>query len=129
MLAGKVLKDFPVVVAEMVIALLLAYSFGYRTSGSGLVVDMLLVFLTAVSFSSLSYLVEIFTRQEDALSSVLNAVLLPLILLSGILIPDRCWTPLAEGLTTRTMTADNNIRAEVSRPRDFLKFGRFFIDY
>ena len=80
-------KDSLVVVAEMIIVLLMAYPLGYRTSGLGLVVDMLLVFLTAVSFSSLSYLVAILTKQEDALSSIFNAVLLPLILLSGILIP------------------------------------------
>ncbi len=50
MLAGKVSKDSLVVVVEMVIVLLLAYPLGYRTSGVWLVVDMLLVFLTAVSF-------------------------------------------------------------------------------
>lgn len=60
---------------------------GLRAPVGGIAVGLLLVAALAVGVASLSYVLAMRTRAEDAFAPLLSAVTLPLMLLSGILLP------------------------------------------
>lgn len=86
-LAGRVLRDVTVTVAQCVLLLVLAPVLGARFSLLAALVALGLAALVAPTLSSCSYLIAIRTRDEGTLSNVFNIVLLPVLLLSGAMIP------------------------------------------
>lgn len=86
-LAGRVLRDVTVTVAQCVLLLVLAPILGARFSLLAALVALGLAALVAIALSSCSYLIAVKTRDEGTLSNVFNIVLLPVLLLSGAMIP------------------------------------------
>jgi ABC-2 type transport system permease protein len=87
LLLGRVLRDVLVLLAQAVILTVVAIPMGLRAPVGGIVTALLLVALLGAAFSSVSYAVALNLKSEDALAPLLNGLIVPLLLLSGILLP------------------------------------------
>jgi ABC-2 type transport system permease protein len=87
LLLGRVLRDVVVLVAQAGILLLVALPFGLRVSAGGVLLGLAFVAVLATSLSALSYTLGMAVKSEMALGPMLNGVTLPLLLLSGVLLP------------------------------------------
>ncbi|MFI9509834.1 ABC transporter permease [Nocardia sp. NPDC052566] len=88
LLLGRVLKDMVVLVAQaLVLVGVAALAFGLRPDALGLVASVLLIAVMSAGLAAASYALGLWARAEDVLASVLNSAALPLMLLSGILLP------------------------------------------
>jgi ABC-2 type transport system permease protein len=87
LLAGRVMRDVLVLASQAVLLIAIATVFGLRAPIGGLVVVLAIVCLLGVALSSFSYAVALKLKSEDALAQLLNSVAVPLLLLSGILLP------------------------------------------
>lgn len=88
LLLGRVLKDMVVLVVQALILVGVAMAaFGVRPDPVGLVASVLLISVMAAGLASGSYALALWARAEDTLAAVLNGSSLPLMLLSGILLP------------------------------------------
>lgn len=87
LLAGRVLRDVVTLVAQAVVLVLAGLAFGMRPPAGGVLVGLGFIAVVAVSLSSISYSVGLVLKSEDALAPLLNMVMVPLMLLSGILLP------------------------------------------
>jgi ABC-2 type transport system permease protein len=84
LLFGRVLRDLVALVVQTIIILVIAIPFGLTVDA---VVAVGLFLLIGITFSSISYALGLALKTEDALAPLLNAVVLPALLLSGILLP------------------------------------------
>ena len=73
--------------AQATIMIVLAIPFGLVVDPAGVVVTLLLLALIGLAFAPLSYTAALTLRSEDALAPLVNGIALPLLLLSGILLP------------------------------------------
>ncbi|MFJ5230374.1 ABC transporter permease [Kitasatospora sp. NPDC088391] len=87
LLAGRVARDVLVILAQVGVLVLGAVAAGLRARPAGVLLAILLVGVLGVGLSALSYGLALRMRQEEAFSGLLNAVGLPVLLLSGILLP------------------------------------------
>lgn len=87
LLLGRALRDVVVLVAQSIVLVVVAIPFGLRASVVGVLIGLGFVVLLATSLASLSYTLGLALKSEMALSSLLNGVTLPLLLLSGVLLP------------------------------------------
>jgi ABC-2 type transport system permease protein len=87
LLAGRVLRDVVVLFVQSIVLLAAAYAFGLRAPLGGVVLAVLLVGAVGMSFAAGSYAVALLTGTEDAMASITNSLAVPLLLLSGILLP------------------------------------------
>jgi ABC-2 type transport system permease protein len=87
LLAGRVLRDVVVLVVQSVVLLGAAFAFGLRAPAGGVVLAVLLVGAVGAAFAAASYAVALLTGTEDAMASITNSLAVPLLLLSGILLP------------------------------------------
>jgi len=87
LLLGRSLRDVVGLLAQCAIIVALAVPFGLSASLPGVLVMFLLLGLVGTMLSALSYRIALGTRSEDALSSIVNFVAQPAILLGGILLP------------------------------------------
>jgi ABC-2 type transport system permease protein len=89
LLFGRVLRDVVLLLAQAVVLLAASFAFGLRASLPGVLLALALVGLLAVSLSAASYAVALLVRREEALAPMLNALMVPLMLLSGVVLPMR----------------------------------------
>jgi ABC-2 type transport system permease protein len=87
LLLGRVLRDVLVLLVQATMLTLVALPLGLRAPVLGVVVALLVVGLLGAAFSAVSYAVALTLKSEDALAPLLNAVAIPVLLLSGILLP------------------------------------------
>ena len=87
LIAGRTLRDVVVIVAQAIVLVAAAYFFGLRVPFVALVVAMILIGLLGAAFSFISNAIGMATKSEDALAPLVNALALPILLLSGILLP------------------------------------------
>jgi ABC-2 type transport system permease protein len=87
MLLGRSLRDVTVLVGQSLLLVVLAIPFGLTIDPVGLVVALALVGLTGLLIAPLSYSVALITKNEDSFAPLVNFVMLPVLLLSGILLP------------------------------------------
>src|SRR5262249_31643178 len=66
---------------------LVAVAFGLRVPLIGAVLTVGLVLLLGIALSALSYAAGLWLKSEDALAPLLNMISVPVLLLSGILLP------------------------------------------
>jgi ABC-2 type transport system permease protein len=76
-----------VVTIQGALFIVVAVPFGLRAPVLGLLLGLILVGLLGAAFAALSYAVALRVKNEDALAPILNGLALPLLLLSGILLP------------------------------------------
>jgi ABC-2 type transport system permease protein len=84
---GRVLRDVVVILVQGTVLTLVALPFGLRAPFGGIVLGVATAALLGAAFASVSYAVALTLKSEDALAPLLNGIALPLLLLSGILLP------------------------------------------
>ena len=86
-LAGRVLRDVVALLIQGIVLVLAGVAFGMRAPLGGVLVGLAFVAAVAVSLSAVSYTVGLLTKSEDVLAPAINMVVVPLMLLSGIMLP------------------------------------------
>jgi ABC-2 type transport system permease protein len=69
------------------ILLVIAYFLGLNVPLSGIALTLALTLLIGITMSSLSYAISLSVKDEGVLASITNTFYLPLMLLSGIMLP------------------------------------------
>jgi ABC-2 type transport system permease protein len=87
LLLGRVMRDTLQLLVQATILTLVAVFFGLRVGATGALFTVLLVILLGMALSSMSYAAALWLKHEDSLAPLLNSVALPILLLSGILLP------------------------------------------
>jgi len=87
MLVGRSLRDVVLLVAQGLIIVLLAMPFGLEINLGGVAVAFLMLALIGIMMSPVSYTLALVLKSEDALAPVVNGISLPLLLLSGVMLP------------------------------------------
>ncbi|WP_067692453.1 ABC transporter permease [Nocardia jejuensis] len=88
LLLGRVLKDMVLLIVQAAILVVVAMAvFGLRPDPLGLVLSVLLISIMAAGLASASYALGLWAKQESTLASVINSISVPVMLLSGILLP------------------------------------------
>ncbi|MFN2465682.1 MAG: ABC transporter permease [Candidatus Dormibacteria bacterium] len=87
LLMGRALRDILVLVVQSLILLLLSIPFGLQATVSGVLVMLGLVALIGLGMSSLCYAAALALRSEDSYAPLIFTLSLPLLLLSGVLLP------------------------------------------
>jgi len=87
LLLGRVLRDLVALLVQSIVILVISIPFGLDVSVADAVVAITLFLIIGVTFSSVSYTLGLMLKTEDALAPLLNAVVLPVLLLSGVLLP------------------------------------------
>ena len=86
-MSGRVLRDTLVLVVQAVILVLVGIAFGLRAPVSAVFISLGFIVLVAVGLASVSYATALTVKSEDAFAPMLNSVIVPLVLLSGIMLP------------------------------------------
>jgi ABC-2 type transport system permease protein len=87
LLLGRVMRDVVVLLVQGAILTITATIAGLRAPVGGLILGLVVVALLGAAFSSASYAAALTLKSEDALAPLLNGLAIPLLLLSGILLP------------------------------------------
>jgi ABC-2 type transport system permease protein len=87
LLAGRVLRDGVVLIAQAALLIGASLLLGLRAPVAGVLVGTLLVASLGMTFAAGSYAVALAVKSEDAMAPLINGILLPVMLLSGIMLP------------------------------------------
>lgn len=87
LLLGRVMRDVLMILVQSIILIGAGIALGLRAPVVGVLIGLGFVLLLAVSAASLSYAAALATKSENVYAPLLNMVALPLLLLSGILLP------------------------------------------
>jgi len=86
-IVGRSLRDVVVIVVQAMVLMICAYFFGLRVPPAAVAVALVLIALLGAAFSFISNAIGIATKSEDSLAPLVNMLALPILLLSGILLP------------------------------------------
>jgi len=86
-MAGRVLRDVVVLVVQAVLLVLVSVAFGLRAPVSAVLLSLGFIVLVATGLASVSYATALLVKSEDTFAPMLNSVVVPLVLLSGIMLP------------------------------------------
>lgn len=86
-ITGRTLRDVVVIVVQAAVLVGAAFFMGLRVPVGALLIGLVLVALLGAAFSFISNAIGIATKSEDALAPMVNTLALPILLLSGILLP------------------------------------------
>jgi ABC-2 type transport system permease protein len=87
LLLGRTLSNVVTIGVQACILVVVAIPFGLTVTAMGAVVSILLVCLLALGMSAASYSMGLILKDEDAFAPFVQGVTLPLLLLSGVLLP------------------------------------------
>ena len=87
MLLGRSLRDVVILMFQATIMIVLAIPFGLDIDAISILPVLGLLVLIGLGVAPLSYAAGLILKSEDAFAPLINAVALPLLLLSGILLP------------------------------------------
>jgi len=87
MLFGRSLRDVVILVTQGALMMVVAIPFGLRIDPAGALVTLGLLALIGLVMAPLSYAAGLWLRSEDAFAPLVQGVALPLLFLSGILLP------------------------------------------
>jgi len=87
MLVGRSMRDVVLLLAQGLILVLLAVPFGLEINLGGVAVAFLMLALIGIMMSPVSYTLALVLKSEDSLAPVVNDISLPLLLLSGVMLP------------------------------------------
>lgn len=86
-ITGRTLRDVVVITVQAIVLVSAAFFMGLRVPVGALLIGLVLVALLGAAFSFISNAIGIATKSEDALAPMVNTLALPILLLSGILLP------------------------------------------
>jgi ABC-2 type transport system permease protein len=116
LLVGRSMRDVVVITVQAVLLVLVALPLGLKVDALGGLVAIGLVALMALALSAISYATGLKVKSEDALAPLVNFVIVPLMLLSGLLLPitlDNGWL--------RKISAIDPLRFTVDAARSLFK--------
>lgn len=87
LIMGRTLSNVVTIGSQAVLLTLVAIPFGLDPSWVGVVASIILVSLLALGISSASYAMGLILKDEDSFAPFIQGVSLPLLLLSGVLLP------------------------------------------
>ena len=87
LLVGRLVRDVLQLFVQALILVGLGYLMGMRGSGAGIVFGVLLTLLVGGACAAASNALALTTKSEDVMAPVINMVMMPVLLLSGILLP------------------------------------------
>jgi ABC-2 type transport system permease protein len=102
LLLGRSLRDILTLLIQSVILVVAALPFGLDIHPAGLLVMLALLALVGMLMASVSYALALWLRNEDSFAPLLFTATLPLLLLSGVLLP----LSLAPGWLRKVADAD-----------------------
>jgi len=86
-LAGRVLRDVAMLIVQSIVLILAGLAFGLRAPLPAVLMGFVYIVLVAIGLASLSYAVALRLKSEDAFAPLINSIIVPLVLLSGIMLP------------------------------------------
>lgn len=87
MLMGRTLRDVVLLLGQGLILVALAVPFGLEINLGGVAVAFGMLVLIGIMMSPVSYILALVLKSEDSLAPVVNGMALPLLLLSGVMLP------------------------------------------
>lgn len=87
LLMGRMTRDVTQLFVQALILIALGYAFGMRASVTGMVLGLVLTLLIGSACAASSNALALTTKSEDVMAPLLNMVMMPVLLLSGILLP------------------------------------------
>lgn len=87
LLLGRVLRDMVIVVAQILLILVVVVPLGFHTTPIGALAGVALLAVLGIGLSTLSYLAALVARQTYVFAPIIQTVMMPLLLLSGVLLP------------------------------------------
>ena len=87
LILGRTLGNVVTIAVQGVLLVLVALPFGLSASFGGVVATLALVCVLALGISAASYAMGLILKDEDAFAPFIQGVSLPLLLLSGVLLP------------------------------------------
>jgi ABC-2 type transport system permease protein len=87
LLAGRLLRDLLQLLVQAVILVVLGLILGMDASAPGIALGVVLTLLLGGSCAAASNALALTTKSEDVMAPVINVVMMPVLLLSGILLP------------------------------------------
>ncbi|GAA3756469.1 ABC-2 type transport system permease protein [Spinactinospora alkalitolerans] len=87
LLLGRVSRDVVVLLVQAVLVIAVVTALGLRVSPLGVAAGLLLLAVLGIGLGILSYVMAMLLRQEYLFAGLLQTVIMPLILLSGVLLP------------------------------------------
>ncbi len=87
LLLGPVLVDVLLLIVQITLLQIVAFAMGVRVEITGIVLAFALVSLIGMGMAAMSYGVALLIRDEGGVSALLNFLIQPLLLLSGIYLP------------------------------------------
>jgi ABC-2 type transport system permease protein len=87
LLVGRLYRDELQLLVQALILIVLGYALGMKASVAGLFYGVLLTLLIGGACAAASNALALTTKSEDVMAPVINIVMMPVLLLSGILLP------------------------------------------
>lgn len=87
LLLGRAMRDILTLLVQALLLILLSLPFGLDIRPAGLLIMLALVALIGLLFASIAYALALWLRSEDAYAPLVFTAALPLLLLSGVLLP------------------------------------------
>jgi ABC-2 type transport system permease protein len=87
LLVGRLTRDLLQLLVQALILVGLGYLMGLRGSPAGIALGILLTLLVGGACAAASNALALSTKSEDVMAPVINIVMMPVLLLSGILLP------------------------------------------
>src|SRR6478752_2422321 len=87
LLVGRLMRDVSQLFVQALILVGLGYVLGMRASWRGVVLGISLTLLLGAACAAASNALALSTKSEDVMAPVINMVMMPVLLLSGILLP------------------------------------------
>jgi ABC-2 type transport system permease protein len=87
LLAGRLYRDLLQLFVQALILIGLGYALGMDAPIGGLVIGVILTLLIGGACAAASLALALTTKSEDVMAPVINVVMMPVLLLSGILLP------------------------------------------
>ena len=87
LILGRTLGNLVTIGVQATVLVVVALPFGLRASLAGIVASIVLVCILALGISAASYAMGLILKDEDAFAPFIQGVSLPLLLLSGVLLP------------------------------------------
>jgi ABC-2 type transport system permease protein len=86
-MAGRVLRDTITLLVQAGVLVLAGVAFGLRVPVAALFVGFGFIALVAIGLASASYAIGLLVKSEDVFAPMINTLAVPLMLLSGIMLP------------------------------------------
>jgi ABC-2 type transport system permease protein len=87
LLVGRLMRDVLQLLVQAIILVALGYVMGLRGSFAGVVLGIVITLIIGGACAAASNALALTTKSEDVMAPVINIVMMPVLLLSGILLP------------------------------------------